>query len=139
QEETHAFFLYDSTLHIPLIIVGPGVPARSVSDQVRIVDVMPTVLDLLGRAVPPSVQGASLMPAARGAPLELLALSETWFPRYHYGWSELMAVRDGRYKFILAPRRELYDLQNDPGEEHDLSGEQRSRADALEGALRNML
>ena len=50
-----------------------------------------------------------------------------------------MAVGDGRYKFILAPRRELYDLQTDPGEAHDLSNEQRSRADALESALRSML
>jgi len=139
QEETHGFFLYDATLQIPLIIAGPGVPVRTVDDQVRIVDVMPTVLELLGRSVPPAVQGVSLMPAAAGARLDLLALSETWFPRYHYGWSELMAVRDGRYKFILAPRRELYDLQTDPAEAHDLSNEQRSRADALESALKAML
>jgi arylsulfatase A-like enzyme/Tfp pilus assembly protein PilF len=139
QEETHGFFLYDGTLQIPLLIAGPRVPAGTIDDQVRIVDVMPTVLDLLGRPVPPAVQGVSLMPATAGARLDLLAFSETWFPRYHYGWSELMAVGDGRYKFILAPRRELYDLQTDPGEAHDLSDEQRSRADALENALKTML
>jgi arylsulfatase A-like enzyme/Tfp pilus assembly protein PilF len=138
-EETHGFFLYDGTLQIPLIIAGPRVPARTVDDQVRIVDVMPTVLELLGRSVPPAVQGVSLMAVAAGARPDLLAFSETWFPRYHYGWSELMAVRDGRYKFILAPRRELYDLQTDPAEAHDLSNEQRSRADALESALKAML
>jgi choline-sulfatase len=139
REETHGFFLYDGTLQIPLLIAGPRVPAGTVDDQVRIVDVMPTALDLLGRQVPPGAQGVSLMPAIGGARLDLLALSETWFPRYHYGWSELTAVQDGRYKFILAPRRELYDLQTDPDEAHDLSNEQPGRADALESALRAML
>ena len=70
------------------------------------------------------MQGTSLLPAARGERLDLLALSETWYPRYHYGWSELTAVRDGRYKFIAAPRRELYDLQNDPGEQTNLAAVQ---------------
>ena len=52
------------------------------------------------------------MPLGRGERQDLLGFSETWYPRYHYGWSELTAVRDGRYKFIAAPRRELYDTQD---------------------------
>ena len=64
------------------------------------------------------------MPLARGETLDLLAYSETWYPRYHYGWSELTAVRDGRYKFIAAPRRELYDITADPGETKDLVGDE---------------
>ena len=110
-----------------------------VPEQVRIVDVMPTVLDMLHIEAPASVQGTSLVPLGRGQELKLLALAESWYPRYHYGWSELRAVRDGRYKLIQAPRRELYDLAQDPGELHDLSAEQPERADALEQALEDLL
>ena len=139
QEPTHGFFLYDEVLHIPLILAGPGLPRRVVPDQVRIVDVMPTVLDLLGVPIPSPVQGTTLVPAARGEKLQLVAFAETWFPKYHYGWSELMAIRDGRYKFILAPRRELYDLAADPQEQHNLANDQAALASASERALRNML
>ncbi len=137
-EQQHGFFVYESVVRIPLILAGPQVPVRVVPEQVRIVDVMPTILELAGLAAPPAVQGVSLLPLARGEPLELLAFSETWYPRYHYGWSELSAVRDGRYKFIAAPRRELYDTEADPGELHDLSASNVRLADALDSALREM-
>jgi arylsulfatase A-like enzyme/Tfp pilus assembly protein PilF len=137
-ELQHGFFIYDAALHIPLIIAGPGVPAKAVSEQVRIVDVMPTVLELLSVPQPEGVQGQSLMPLARGEALDLLAYSETWYPRYHYGWSELTSVRDGRFKFIAAPRRELYDITADPGETKDLSLENTRMADALERALQDV-
>ena len=139
KELDHGFFLYDEVVQIPLMIAGPGVPSRVVPNQVRIVDVMPTALELLDVEAPASVQGTSLVPLSRGRELQLLALSESWYPRYHYGWSELKAVRDGRYKLIQAPRRELYDLAQDPGEIEDLAAEQPQRADALERALEKML
>jgi len=137
-EQQHGFFVYDAAVRIPLIVAGPEVPAREVRDQVRIVDVMPTILELVGAEIPDAVQGASLLPFGRGEALDLLAFSETWYPRYHYGWSELTAIRDGRYKFIAAPRRELYDIQADPGELKDLSAENPRMADALERGLRDM-
>ena len=139
REQTHGFFVYDATVHIPLIVAGPGVSARTVTDQVRIVDVMPTALELLGQKAPESVQGRSLLPLARGERLSLVALSESWYPRYHYGWSELKALRDGRYKLIDAPRRELYDLARDPGERDDASGADGARTEALGRALREAL
>jgi len=135
QEQQHGFFVYDATTQVPLVIAGPGIPPRAHADQVRIVDIMPTVLEAAGVPVPPAVQGKSLLPAARGERLDLLALSESWYPRFHYGWSELTAVRDGRYKFIAAPRRELYDLQTDPGERTNLSDANPQRVAALERAL----
>ena len=138
QEQQHGFFVYDATTRIPLIISGPAIPSRVVPEQVRITDVMPTILDLCRIPSPAAVQGATLAPAARGERLDLLALSESWYPRYHYGWSELTAVRDGRYKFIAAPRRELYDTQVDPEETHDLSAENPRLADALERALQDL-
>jgi arylsulfatase A-like enzyme/Tfp pilus assembly protein PilF len=138
QEQQHGFFVYDAVTQVPLIIVVPGIAARAPADQVRIVDIMPTVLEAAGIAVPKAVQGASLLPAARGQRLNLLALSESWYPRYHYGWSELTAVRDGRYKLIAAPRRELYDLQNDPVEQTNLAPSNPQRVAALERAMREM-
>jgi choline-sulfatase len=138
-EQTHGFFVYDAAMRIPLIVAGPSVPARVVGEQVRIVDVMPTVLDLLGVAAPTAVQGASLLPLARGQRLDLLALAESWYPRYHYGWSELVAVQDGRYKLIRAPRRELYDLREDPHETLNLADREARRADAMERTLDALL
>lgn len=134
-ELTHGFFIYEAATHIPLVISGPGVPARVVSDQVRIVDVMPTALALLGVPVPKEVQGANLMPLARGEHLGLVAHSESWYPRYHYGWSELRAIQDGRFKLIRAPRPEWYDLATDPGESRDQSAGNAARLDVFGRAL----
>ena len=138
-EEQHGFFIYDADVRIPLILAGPPLPARVVSDQVRIVDVMPTILDVLGVETPRGVQGRSLLPVVRGQRLDLVASAETWYPRHHYGWSELTSIRDGRYHFIAAPRRELYDLQLDPAELHDIAAGNPARADALERALHGFL
>ena len=138
-EATHGFFLYDATLQIPLIFAGPGVPALRVDEQVRIVDVMPTLLELAGVPLPAGVQGVSLMPLAHGKSLGLTALAETWYPRYHYGWSELTALRDRQYKFVQAPRPELYGLTGDPGETSDLAGREPARVAALQRALQEKL
>jgi arylsulfatase A-like enzyme/Tfp pilus assembly protein PilF len=139
KEQTHGFFIYEATTHIPLLMAGPGVPVRVIDDQVRIVDVMPTILSLVGAAKGAAVQGEDLSPAFSGSRLELLAYSESFYPRYHYGWSELAAVNDGRYKFILAPTRELYDHQVDPGETRNLAAENPGRADALQRALTDLV
>ena len=138
-EEQHGFFIYDADIRIPLIVAGPHVPVRTIDDQVRIVDVMPTILELSGVPIPSTVQGRSLVSLAQGRHEDLVALSETWYPRHHYGWSELTSISDGRYHFIAAPRRELYDTQDDPGELHDLAAASPARADALERALQTTL
>jgi tetratricopeptide (TPR) repeat protein len=117
---------------------GPGWPSRVVPDQVRVVDVMPTVLARLGVPAPAAVQGADLAPIARGERMALVAHSESWYPRYHYGWSELRSVQDGRFKLIHAPRPELFDLQADPRETTDLAREQPDRVATLTRALEDM-
>jgi choline-sulfatase len=134
-EQTHGFFIYEAATRVPLIVAGPGVPARVIADQVRVVDVLPTVLQLMQVPVPSAVQGVSLLPLARGGSLSLVAHSESWYPRYHYGWSELRSVQDGRFKYIRAPRPELYDLARDPGESRNLSAEDTARLDTLARAL----
>lgn len=123
-EGAHGFFVYQAALHVPLLVVTPfpklqGVVAPGV---VSLVDIMPTLCEMTGAPVPPQVQGKSLVPAffdPRRTPGDY-AYSETYYPRYHYGWSELRAVQDGRYKLILAPVPELYDVVRDPGEEKNL-------------------
>jgi len=138
-EQTHGFFIYDAAVHIPLIVAGPRVLPREIKDQVRILDVMPTALELLGVPVPKTVQGVSLLPLARGEHLHLVAHSESWYPRYHYGWSDLQSLQDGRFKYIRAPRPELYDLPADPREILDLSGQDAGRLPGLESALTDLL
>jgi len=123
-EGAHGFFVYQAALHVPLIFVTPFPKLQGVVSPgvVSLVDIMPTLCEMTGAPVPPQVQGKSLVPAffdPRRTPEEY-AYSETYYPRYHYGWSELRAVQDGRYKLILAPVPELYDVVRDPGEEKNL-------------------
>jgi arylsulfatase A-like enzyme/Flp pilus assembly protein TadD len=124
QESTHGFFVYQEAVHVPLIVATPFTGLRGVTSRetVGLVDVMPTVCEMAGLPVPAEVQGRSLVPSffAPGAAPERLAYSETYYPRYHYGWSELRSVQDARYKLVIAPVPELYDLAKDPGEEKNL-------------------
>lgn len=138
-EVTHGFFIYDAAVRIPLLIAGPGVPAAVIDDQVRIVDLLPTVLGRLGLEPPEPIEGVDLWPLTRGRSLRLVAHSESWFPRIHYGWSELQSVQDGRYKLIRAPEPELYDLQEDPREEHNLASRDPDRVVAMTAGLDRLL
>jgi arylsulfatase A-like enzyme len=98
------------------------------------------VLDLLGIPVPSSVAGTTLAARMSGATreAEIDTYSETMYPRYHFGWSELRAVRAGGFKLIAAPRPELYDLHTDPAEEHNLYQSRPEVAAALAGRLRTL-
>lgn len=118
-EMTHGVFLYESTLHVPLIIAGPGVPVGKVIDeQVRSIDVMPTVLGFLDLSPGKRAEGIDLWPLVQqGSHVDSdSAYLETLYPRTYLGWSELRGIRTGQWAFISAPRPELYDLENDPGE-----------------------
>lgn len=124
QESTHGFFVYQEAVHVPLIVATPFAGLRGVTSKevVGLVDVMPTVCEMAGLPVPAEVQGRSLVPSffAPGAGPSRLAYAETFYPRYHYGWSDLRSVQDGRWKLIVAPVPELYDLERDPDEEKNL-------------------
>jgi arylsulfatase A-like enzyme len=126
QESAHGFFVYDATVSVPLIIRIPSAALRGkkIAAQVQNIDIMPTLCELLGLPVPQAGQGQSLLRliAGRKPVKEYVAYSESYYPRYHYGWSELKSLRTSRYKFIKAPRPELYDLTLDPRERDNLFG-----------------
>jgi len=117
-ENAHTFFVYDATQHVPLVVRTPWGDKGRNRSQVSTVDVTPTVLDLVGLPPQPETDGRSLArlvldPAAEAPGV---AYAETYFPRFHYGWQHLRAVRDGKWKYIEAPTPELYDVQQDPRE-----------------------
>jgi tetratricopeptide (TPR) repeat protein len=107
---------------------------------VRVVDLMPTALELLGAPAPTGVPGRSLTPLIAGAvpTLDLEGYAEAMYPLHHYGWSELRALRAGRYKLIDAPRPELFDLENDPGELRNLFEERRALGERMVGRMREL-
>jgi arylsulfatase A-like enzyme/Flp pilus assembly protein TadD len=136
-EPTHGFFAYEATLRVPFIVRGPGVrPGARPGLTARSVDVVPTALALLGLPPAARASGRSLAPALAGdAQAEEPAYAESLLPLLHYGWSDLRVLREGRWKYVQAPRPELYDLLSDPGEEHDLALREPARAAALRAAL----
>jgi tetratricopeptide (TPR) repeat protein len=117
-EFTHGVFIYDATMHIPLIMRGAGVPAgRRIRQQVRTIDVLPTVLALMGGKPPRASQGVSFVPALSDGQVPAVpAYVESLYPKMNMGWAELRGVRTDRWKYIRAPKPELYDVVRDPAE-----------------------
>ena len=123
-ETLHGFFVYQSTLRVPFFVRGPGVaPGTRLATTVQLVDVFPTALDLLGLPPPTAkIAGRSLAGALRGERVgaEASVYAESLVPLLHFGWSDLRVLREGRFKYIQAPRPELYDLAADPAEQSNL-------------------
>jgi arylsulfatase A-like enzyme/Tfp pilus assembly protein PilF len=136
-ESTHAYFVYDATVHVPLIVRTPWGDRGRARAQVSTVDVVPTVLDLLGLPPEKGIDGRTLVrvlldPAADPGHV---AYSETYFPRFHFGWQHLRSLRNGRFKYIEAPKPELYELDQDPGETNNVYRSRSARAEELRLAL----
>jgi len=170
-EDTHGIFLYDETIQVPLVIKLPRKNAASkstatqnvkrIEDKVELVDVMPTLLQAAGVAVPKEVQGQSLIglmttgltmgfkrSTMAAAPAtedrndvsaeawhDRPAYAETDYPRTAFGWSALRSLRTGKYLYVQAPRHELYDEAADAKAEHNLAGESTAVADTLKAKL----
>src|SRR5205809_3453465 len=120
-EKTHGFFIYNATLHVPLIIHLPGdMHARTVQNLVNLADIMPTVLAALNIQLPAHVQGQSLLPiiSPKKEDNARSLYAETFLPRLHFNWSELRGVETENYHFINAPKPKLYDLSIDPADTH---------------------
>jgi arylsulfatase A-like enzyme/Tfp pilus assembly protein PilF len=151
-EKTHGFFIYNATMHVPLIIRLPenrlpeNAAARAVADPVSLVDLMPTVLGAIGLEIPLQVQGRSLLPELRAdrtdrerSNRDRVLYGETFMPRIHFNWSELRGSENIKYHFIDAPRPELYDLAKDPGEVHNLFTEKKAVAEEMRAKLVGMI
>jgi tetratricopeptide (TPR) repeat protein len=145
-ENTHGIFLYDETLHVPLLIKLPGSKSagKRVDARVRLVDVAPTILQEAGLPVPKEMQGESLSemmmqatkPGAGAATQpERPAYAETDYPHRAFSWSTLRALRTGKYLYIRAPDRELYNQVTDPEETHNLAAASKAVADTIAGQL----
>jgi tetratricopeptide (TPR) repeat protein len=121
-EDEHGTLLYRETLHVPLMVKLPGgrLGGSRVTRPVGLVDVFPTVAAVVGMPVPVGLSGVSLLEDGdKGAGRRIY--SETLYPRYHLGWSDLSSLTDGQYEYIHAPREELYDYVSDPREAKNLA------------------
>ncbi|HMA53724.1 MAG TPA: sulfatase-like hydrolase/transferase [Acidobacteriota bacterium] len=142
-ETGHGIFLYDETLRVPLIVNDRQAfrRPRVVEGAVRLVDAAPTILETLGlKAEASGMEGRSLVPAIKGkTSADLDCLIETFYPRENFGWSELVGLVSGPWKYIQAPRPELYDLKNDPRETADLAASSPEKAGELRRKLEQEL
>ena len=136
-EYSHGVFLYDSTLRIAFLLSGPGVPAGlRVKPQARTIDLLPTMLELLGSQPQAGIEGVSLVPLFHGKSADTdVSYAETLFPRINLGWAELRGIRTNQWKYIRAPKPELYDLSRDPGEMHNVLADHPAEAGKLEAQI----
>jgi choline-sulfatase len=137
REAEHGIFLYREVVHVPLLIRLPR-GARGgtrIAGTVAQVDIAATLLDLAGLPRD-GIDGVSFKGALEtGSLTPRPVYSETLFPRYHYGWSDLYAVTEARYRYIRAPHAELYDLEGDPSEATNLMPSRASTAAAMNAWL----
>lgn len=140
-EFSHGVFLYEATVRIPWVLAGPGMPVgKRVRDQARTIDLLPTILELVGGEIPPECQGVSLVPGFSGQPVRTEhAYAEALFPKINMGWAELRAIRTNKWKYVQAPRPELYDLESDPNEEKNVIQFHPEEAKELKTRLEELL
>jgi arylsulfatase A-like enzyme/tetratricopeptide (TPR) repeat protein len=140
-ESGHGFFIYDATTHVPLIILTPGGNPIQVREQVRTVDLFPTICSLLHVPLKSKLDGVNLIPLLRGEklPAPLSAYSESYYPRFHYGWNELKSLRTVEYKYIEAPKPELYRVSQDTDESDNLFNAETRRADPFKNQITQLV
>jgi tetratricopeptide (TPR) repeat protein len=153
-ETEHGFFLYNATVHVPLIVkppAGSGISTGRSSEPVETTAVAPTLLQLAGikdstDSIFTQFQSHALLSARSAgsvtpekAQAAELAYSETTYPFSLFGWSPLHALENERYHFIDAPRPELYDLASDPGETKNVADEQPAIVAVLRQKLQTLL
>ena len=122
-ESAHGLLAYEETLRVPLIIKLPGAEqaGRRVKDPVQHIDIVPTILDLAKAPIPGNLRGRSLTPLFSGnSRVSTPIYAESLFGRYHFGAGDIVSLTDGRYRYIKAPRPELYDLETDPRQQENI-------------------
>jgi arylsulfatase A-like enzyme/thioredoxin-like negative regulator of GroEL len=138
-EEEHGLFLYDEVIRVPWLMKLPDGRAagRRVMAPVQHIDLFPTLAAMYRLTPPAGLRGRDLTPALvdGGAIPPQGIYAEALYPRYHFGWSELLSLTDDRFRYIKAPREELYDLERDPGERTNIAVTRAQAAAALRSAL----
>lgn len=141
-ESGHGVFLYEMALRVPLLLYAENhLPAQqTVAARVRLIDVMPTILDLLDKPIPAGVEGISLVPyVLKKKKNDLDSYIESLYPKENFGWAPLTGLISGSRKYIRAPREELYDLKSDPGETRNLYGAAPKTAEDLKSGLDRLI
>ena len=126
-ELAHGYYIYDYAIQVPFLIVTPFEKFQNIRipSQVRTIDIYPTLLEMVGIGVPEENQGESLLDIIfhPNKNKNSYAYSESFSPNIHYGWSPLYSLRNSQYKYIDAPRAELYNLSEDPEELNNVKDE----------------
>ncbi len=145
-ERSHGIFLYDETIHVPLLLKQPGekFAGKRVDARVALADITPSLLQVAHVSIPAAVQGQSLLPpldASASAERKVGKLpdraiySETDYAHRAFGWSELRSWRVQKYLYVQAPKKELYDQSSDPNGLKNLAPTSKAVADTLDGQL----
>jgi choline-sulfatase len=139
-EETHGIFLYEETIHVPLVLKLPKnqIAGKEVKNRARLLDIAPTVLAEAGIPVPSQMQGQSLVRIAQGtSQAEQPAYSRSDLPQQGFGCSLLESWRAGKYLYVRAPKPELYDLSADPKAANNLAQNAKATLDTLASQLQS--
>src|SRR5207248_10218285 len=137
-ENEHGFFIYTATTRVPLIIKPPGADHKAARLQPaeETTAIAPAILQIAAIHDPIEKQFDSKpLPLTAGAASDTPAYSETFYPFSSFGWSPLRSLATSKYHYIDAPKPELYDLQNDPGEQHNLANEQLALRSEMQQSL----
>jgi arylsulfatase A-like enzyme/Flp pilus assembly protein TadD len=139
-EETHGVFLYDETIHVPLLLKLPQnrMPGKRINNRVRLLDVAPTLLEAAAIPVPSQMQGQSLLRLAQtSSQADLPAYARTDLPHQGFGCSPLESWRAGKYLYIRAPKPELYDLSADPNATRNLAQSAKATLETMASQLQS--
>jgi len=143
KERTHGIFAYNSTLHVPLIFSQSRLfpEPKVISQRVRHIDILPTILDIVKTDVPRQVQGRSLLPLMRNP--KKWKVDDSYFEAMtaylDSNWAPLQGILSGNFKYIDLPAKELYDVESDPREEKNLAQPENSLAKELDSKLKKIL
>src|SRR5262249_27535853 len=137
-EDTHGVFLYDETIHVPLVLKLPKnrMAGKQTKNRARLLDIAPTVLAEAGIPIPAQMQGQSLIRIAQAtSQADQPAYSRSEFSKRAVGCSVLESWRAGKYLYIRAPKPELYDLSNDLGAMHNLAQSAKATLETMASQL----
>lgn len=139
-ESTHALLMYNSTLHVPLIIKYPNsqFAQQRISQQVGSIDIFPTILNILGINIPDDIQG-HILPTDPSLTETYEYYAETLSPRLSHGWGEQRGILKDGYKYIYGPQKELYNLNNDPHELNNIIEHDTRLAKSMKQSLQDYL